>query len=318
MTLKTVWLVRERVHFCEIKPRTLPTLHGLWIRWQWDWKWHKYTQNKDLLNLWTVSSHSNRRRGRGCVRTRSNAYTRTQRESKLSCCIKPSPITWIWVHNDEISSKVTTTLGFLGRKLAFAHNVRRVGPTKEVANEILHRKCQVIHISTNKRHERHTVYRLHGRTLEAVVSGKYLGLTISDDLSWHRHVDAVAAKASRTLGFLRRNLGQCTMDVNSTAHTSMVRPVTGICIHSMEPYQFRRHCQAYNSTKTGSSLCPWQLFWERSCPANMPIWVPYGLPIWDPYGECNRVWHGSHMGKPICGLPRWVPYNSPIKKKEML
>ena len=53
-------------------------------------------------------------------------------------------------------------------------------------------------------------------------------------------------------------------------------------------------------------------------PANMHIWVPYGLPIWDPYVECNRVWHGSHMGKPICGLPRCVPYNSPIKKKEMI
>ena len=52
--------------------------------------------------------------------------------------------------------------------------------------------------------------------------------------------------------------------------------------------------------------------------ANMPIWVPYGLPIWDPYGKCDRVRHGSHMGKPICRLHWWVPYNSPIKKKEMI
>ena len=64
-----------------------------------------------------------------------------------------------------------------------------------------------------------------GHTLEVVDNGKYLGVTISNDLSWHRHVDGVAAKASRTLGFLRRNLGQCTMEVKSTAYTSLVRPV---------------------------------------------------------------------------------------------
>ena len=61
---------------------------------------------------------------------------------------------------------------------------------------------------TNKRFDRQKEYRLHGHTLEVVDNGKYLGVTISNDLSWHRHVDAVAAKASRTLGFLRRNLGQ--------------------------------------------------------------------------------------------------------------
>ena len=96
-------------------------------------------------------------------------------------------------------------------------------------------KCQVIHISTNKRHERHTVYRLHSHTLEAVDSGKYLGLTISDDFSWHRHVDAVAAKASRTLGFLRRNLGQCTREVKSTAYTSLVRPVLEYASPAWDP-----------------------------------------------------------------------------------
>ena len=82
-------------------------------------------------------------------------------------------------------------------------------------------KCQVIHISSNKRHERHTIYRLHGHTIEAVDSGKYLSLTISDDLSWHRYVNAVAAKVSRPCDFF----GQCTMEVKSTAYTSLVRPV---------------------------------------------------------------------------------------------
>ena len=96
-------------------------------------------------------------------------------------------------------------------------------------------KCQVIRINTKERFERQTVYRLHGHTLEVVDSGKYLGVTISDDLSWHRHVDAVANKASRTLGFLRRNLGECTLEVKSTAYTSLVRPVLDYASPAWDP-----------------------------------------------------------------------------------
>ena len=109
------------------------------------------------------------------------------------------------------------------------------GIGKKVANEVPPIKCQVIHISTNKRHKRHTVYRLHGHTLEAVDSGKYLGLTLSDDFSWHRHVDAVTVKASRTLGFLQRNHGQCTREVKSTAYTSLVRPVLEYASPAWDP-----------------------------------------------------------------------------------
>ena len=85
-------------------------------------------------------------------------------------------------------------------------------------------KCKVIRIITNKRYERQTEYKLHGHTLEVVVSGKYLGVTISDYLSWHRHVDVVTAEASKKLGFLRRSLRECTMEVKSTAYTALVRP----------------------------------------------------------------------------------------------
>ena len=90
-------------------------------------------------------------------------------------------------------------------------------------------KCQVIHISTNKRHERHTVYRLHGHTIEAVDSGKYLGLTISEDLSWHRH--AVAAKVSRPCDFC----GETLDNVKSTAYTSLVRPVLEYASPAWDP-----------------------------------------------------------------------------------
>ena len=50
--------------------------------------------------------------------------------------------------------------------------------------------------------------------------------SMSSDLSWHTHIDATTAKASKTLGFFnkRRNLSECTKQVKSAAYTSLVRP----------------------------------------------------------------------------------------------
>ena len=44
-------------------------------------------------------------------------------------------------------------------------------------------------------------------------------MTFSDDLQWEKHTQATAAKASHTLGFLRRNLKDCSKQV-CQQHTS--------------------------------------------------------------------------------------------------
>ena len=49
-------------------------------------------------------------------------------------------------------------------------------------------------------------YTLHQQRLEQVQSAKYLGITISDDLDWSQHISEISFKATKTLGFLRRNL----------------------------------------------------------------------------------------------------------------
>ena len=50
-------------------------------------------------------------------------------------------------------------------------------------------------------------YSLHNQTLENVQSAKYLGITITDNMDWGQHVSEIFSKATKTLGFLRRNLG---------------------------------------------------------------------------------------------------------------
>lgn len=67
---------------------------------------------------------------------------------------------------------------------------------------------------------------LHGHVLDIVDCSKYLGVNISEDLTWKKHVDNTAAadKASRTLGFLRRNLRDCRKEARSAAYNAMVQP----------------------------------------------------------------------------------------------
>ena len=69
-------------------------------------------------------------------------------------------------------------------------------------------QCTTIRIS-KKRKPICVDYHLHGHTLETVPGGKYLGVYISQDLSWPDHIDQTTARATRSVGFLRRNMKRC-------------------------------------------------------------------------------------------------------------
>ena len=98
-------------------------------------------------------------------------------------------------------------------------------------------KCTVLRISSNKRNLRQTSYYLHGHCLEIADSAKYHGVTISDDLQWGKHVQATAAKASRTLGFLRRNFRDCSKRVRETTYKTMVRPTMEYASSAWDPHK---------------------------------------------------------------------------------
>ena len=55
-------------------------------------------------------------------------------------------------------------------------------------------------------------------------SAKYLGVTISNDLKWNKHVSNITSKANSTLGILRRNLRLSSHTVKTHAYQALVRP----------------------------------------------------------------------------------------------
>jgi len=63
-------------------------------------------------------------------------------------------------------------------------------------------KCHVPTIS-RKRNLVHHEYVLHGHKLQHVDSVKYLGITLTSDFSWNKHIDNTVNKANGSLSFLR-------------------------------------------------------------------------------------------------------------------
>ena len=105
-------------------------------------------------------------------------------------------------------------------------------------------KCEVIRIS-KKRTQITGSYTIHGHQLATVKSGKYLGVTLTDSLSWNAHVDQATKKANNSLSFLRRNLYNCPSHTKAHAELpNLGQAHPGICLISLGSLHTVQHQQA--------------------------------------------------------------------------
>ena len=86
-------------------------------------------------------------------------------------------------------------------------------------------KCQVLTIPASHTPTLHP-YHLHDILLQRPTDNsiKYLGVTIQSDLKWTSHARNITAKASETLGMIRRNVRVPGGNSRERAYTSLVRP----------------------------------------------------------------------------------------------
>ena len=89
--------------------------------------------------------------------------------------------------------------------------------------EFIPSKCQVVRVTTS-RNPINYMYQLHGQVLEVVTSARYLGVDISNVLSWNSHIDRITGNANCTLGFIRRNIHTKLPKVRETAYNTLVQP----------------------------------------------------------------------------------------------
>lgn len=79
-----------------------------------------------------------------------------------------------------------------------------------------------MHVS--RTNSNHNTYHLNNVPLDSVLSYKYLGVHITNNLSWATHVEYVINNANRMLGYLRRNFSKAPSSLKLVLYKSLIRP----------------------------------------------------------------------------------------------
>ena len=98
------------------------------------------------------------------------------------------------------------------------------------------KKCKTMHI-TRSRRPIDCSYFLGNNHLELVNQFKYLGVTISNDLSWGPHIKNIVAKASRISGFIRRTVRSKDSVSLVLLFKSLCRPLLEYAVPAWSPFQ---------------------------------------------------------------------------------
>jgi Reverse transcriptase (RNA-dependent DNA polymerase) len=97
-------------------------------------------------------------------------------------------------------------------------------------------KCEHMQLSS-KRCPIVSDYKLSDHQLSKVTSYKYLGLHISNNLDWNKHINSVTAKANKVLYVTKLALGRASIPVKEAAYKTIVRPLVEYSSSVWDPYQ---------------------------------------------------------------------------------
>lgn len=79
-------------------------------------------------------------------------------------------------------------------------------------------------------------YSINGTNLASVCEYKYLGVYLTQQLCWHRHVDYIIAKACRVLGMLRRNAKCFPLETRNLLYKTNIRPILEYACTIWDPW----------------------------------------------------------------------------------
>ena len=181
-------------------------------------------------------------------------------------------------------------------------------------------KCYTMQVGRT-RHKIINTYTLHDHPLPITDSTKYLGITISNDLKWNKHISNITSKANSTLGILRRNLRLASHTVKTHAYQALVRPHLEYASAVWDPHTHcntqklemvqrraaRYVCNRWHNTSSVTGMLN-QLEWvplatrranTRLCMTYRVAHTPVGDP-WTPWLTfAQRTTRGSHAWKYI-------------------
>lgn len=97
-------------------------------------------------------------------------------------------------------------------------------------------KCEIIHI-TRKHKPIIYKYTLHNHILKSTNKAKYLGVSITKDLTWNSHINDITNKANASLRFIKRNVKTNSIKTKELAYKTYVRPKIEYCSVVWDPWQ---------------------------------------------------------------------------------
>lgn len=85
-------------------------------------------------------------------------------------------------------------------------------------------KCHILSI-TNKRKPISYTYELHNQTLERVDSAKYLGVELTGNMKWGKHIANITSRANKICAFIHRNLRGSATSTQVHCYRTLARPI---------------------------------------------------------------------------------------------
>lgn len=96
-------------------------------------------------------------------------------------------------------------------------------------------KCVYLPVTRKKTTLKH-VYKLGSLPLEEVNNYKYLGVTLTNNLSWNLHINNVCSSAFRKLCYLKHKLKSAPPSVKLLAYVALIRPKLEYACTVWDPY----------------------------------------------------------------------------------
>ena len=93
-------------------------------------------------------------------------------------------------------------------------------------------KCKVMHIGNNNPGKD---YYLSGTKLPVITTEKDLGVTVNNDLSWDKHIDASVKKANSLIAWVTRSVICRSKHVMLNIYKAMIRPHIEYCVQIWAP-----------------------------------------------------------------------------------
>ena len=97
-------------------------------------------------------------------------------------------------------------------------------------------KCNQLAV-TRKINKTDTSYTLHRKTLEKVKDAKYLGVEISENLSWKTHINSITGKANKSSAYVHCNLKGCSKQIQAHCFKTISRPILEYASSVWDPHQ---------------------------------------------------------------------------------